>query len=144
MLVLLRKDNLTPMLGKSAIISETFPGLDGHVRVATVKLVLDNSRDQFINWRRYLWSKMQILNFSDTIYHTGIMFKLSFHCWQDCALVEVKSAKEEGTFSFLFIDVFQSACSYLAQAVCVVICVCCFVQQSASVCNSSGLHCVAW
>lgn len=84
MLVLLREDNLPPMLWKSAINTEIFPDLDGHVRVARVKPVLDNSRDQFINWQRYLWSKIQILNFSDTIYHMGRMFKISFPCWQDC------------------------------------------------------------
>jgi hypothetical protein len=37
MLVLLREDNLPPMSWKLAIISETFPGPDGHVRVVTVK-----------------------------------------------------------------------------------------------------------
>jgi hypothetical protein len=37
MLVLLREDNLPPMCWKLAMISETFPGSDGHVRVATVK-----------------------------------------------------------------------------------------------------------
>jgi len=36
-LVLLREDNLTPMSWRLAIISETFPGLDGHVRVVRVK-----------------------------------------------------------------------------------------------------------
>jgi hypothetical protein len=37
MLVLFREDNLPPMSWKLAIVSETFPGSDGHVRVATVK-----------------------------------------------------------------------------------------------------------
>jgi hypothetical protein len=37
MLVLLREDNLPPMVWRPAIISETFPGSDGHVRVVTVK-----------------------------------------------------------------------------------------------------------
>jgi len=37
MLVLLREDNLPPMSWRLAIISETFPGSDGHVRVVTVK-----------------------------------------------------------------------------------------------------------
>ena len=37
MLVLLREDNLPPMFWRLAIISETFPGLDGHVRVVKVK-----------------------------------------------------------------------------------------------------------
>ena len=37
MLVLLREDNLPPMFWRQAIISETFPGSDGHVRVVTVK-----------------------------------------------------------------------------------------------------------
>jgi hypothetical protein len=37
MLVLLREDNLPPMSWRLAIISETFPGSDGHVRVGTVK-----------------------------------------------------------------------------------------------------------
>jgi hypothetical protein len=37
MLVLLREDNLHPMSWRRAIISETFPGLDGHLRVVTVK-----------------------------------------------------------------------------------------------------------
>jgi len=37
MLVLLREDNLPPMSWRLAIISETFPDSDGHVRVATVK-----------------------------------------------------------------------------------------------------------
>ena len=43
MLVLLREDNLPPMFWRLAIISETFPGLDGHVRVVTLK----NSSGQF-------------------------------------------------------------------------------------------------
>jgi len=37
MLVLLREDNLPPMSWRLAIISETFPGSDGQVRVVTVK-----------------------------------------------------------------------------------------------------------
>jgi hypothetical protein len=37
MLVLLREVNLPPMSWKLAIISETFPGLQGHVTVVTVK-----------------------------------------------------------------------------------------------------------
>ena len=37
MLVLLREDNLPPMSWILAIISETFPCSDGHVRVVTVK-----------------------------------------------------------------------------------------------------------
>ena len=37
MLVLLREDNLPPMFWRLAIISETFPGLDGHVRVVMAK-----------------------------------------------------------------------------------------------------------
>jgi hypothetical protein len=37
MLVLLREDNLPPLSWRLAIISETFPGSDGHVRVARVK-----------------------------------------------------------------------------------------------------------
>jgi len=37
MLVLLREDNLPPMFWRLAIISETFPGADGLVRVVTVK-----------------------------------------------------------------------------------------------------------
>jgi hypothetical protein len=34
--MLLQEDNLPPMW-RLAIISETFPGLDGHLRVVTVK-----------------------------------------------------------------------------------------------------------
>ena len=37
MLVLLREDNLPPMSCRLAIISETFPGSDGHIRVVEVK-----------------------------------------------------------------------------------------------------------
>ena len=37
MLVLLREDNLPPMSGRLAVISETFPGSYGYVRVVTVK-----------------------------------------------------------------------------------------------------------
>jgi hypothetical protein len=37
MLVLLREDNLPPMSWRLAIISESFPGSDGHVRVVTMK-----------------------------------------------------------------------------------------------------------
>ena len=37
MLVLLREDNLPPMSWRLAIISETFPVSDGHVRVVTAK-----------------------------------------------------------------------------------------------------------
>jgi len=37
MLVLLREDNLPPMSWRLGIISETFPGSDGYVRVVTVK-----------------------------------------------------------------------------------------------------------
>jgi hypothetical protein len=37
MLVLLHEENLPPMSWKLAIISETFPEPDGHVKVATVK-----------------------------------------------------------------------------------------------------------
>jgi hypothetical protein len=37
MLVLLREDNLPPTSWRLGIISETFPGLDGCVRVVTVK-----------------------------------------------------------------------------------------------------------
>ena len=37
MLVLLREDSLPPMSWRLAIISETFPGSDGQVRVVTVK-----------------------------------------------------------------------------------------------------------
>jgi hypothetical protein len=37
MLVLLREDNLPSMSWRLAIISETFPGSDGHVRVVKVK-----------------------------------------------------------------------------------------------------------
>jgi hypothetical protein len=36
MLVLLSEGNLPPMSWRLAIISATFPGLDGHVRVVTV------------------------------------------------------------------------------------------------------------
>ena len=32
MLVLLREDNLPPMFWRLAVINETFPGTDGHVR----------------------------------------------------------------------------------------------------------------
>jgi hypothetical protein len=35
--VLLRERSLPPISWKLAVISETFPGSDGHVRVATVK-----------------------------------------------------------------------------------------------------------
>jgi hypothetical protein len=37
MLLLIRDDNLPPMSWKLATVTETFPGLDGHVRVVTVK-----------------------------------------------------------------------------------------------------------
>lgn len=37
-LVLLHDDNLPPVCWKLAVISETLPGPDGHVRVATVKI----------------------------------------------------------------------------------------------------------
>jgi hypothetical protein len=37
MLVLLREVNLPPMFWRLGIISETFPGLDGYVKVVTVK-----------------------------------------------------------------------------------------------------------
>jgi hypothetical protein len=37
MLELLREDNLPLLSWRLAIISETYPGPDGHVRVATVK-----------------------------------------------------------------------------------------------------------
>jgi hypothetical protein len=37
MLVLLREDNVPPMSWRLAIFIETFPGPDGHIRVATVK-----------------------------------------------------------------------------------------------------------
>jgi hypothetical protein len=37
MLVLLREDNLPAMSWRLAVISETFPGLDGHVTVVKVK-----------------------------------------------------------------------------------------------------------
>jgi len=37
MLLLLPEDNLPPMSWRLAIISETFPGSDGHVRVEAVK-----------------------------------------------------------------------------------------------------------
>jgi len=37
MLVLLHECNLPPLSWKLAVIGETFPGSDGHVRVATVK-----------------------------------------------------------------------------------------------------------
>jgi hypothetical protein len=36
MLVLLREDNLPPLFWRLAIISETFPGSDGHIIVVTV------------------------------------------------------------------------------------------------------------
>jgi len=36
-LVLLRENNLPPMSWKPAVISENFPGSDGHVRVVTMK-----------------------------------------------------------------------------------------------------------
>jgi hypothetical protein len=35
--VLLREDILPPMSWRLAVINETFPGLDGHVRVVKVK-----------------------------------------------------------------------------------------------------------
>jgi hypothetical protein len=35
--VLLREDNLPPMSWRLGIVSETFPGSDGYVRVVTVK-----------------------------------------------------------------------------------------------------------
>jgi len=37
MLVLLRENNLRPLSWRLAIISDIFPGSDGHVRVVTVK-----------------------------------------------------------------------------------------------------------
>ena len=37
MLVLLQEDNLPPMSWRLAVISETFPGSDVHVRIVTVK-----------------------------------------------------------------------------------------------------------
>jgi hypothetical protein len=37
MFVLLREDNLPPMSWKPAIMSETFSGSGGHVRIATVR-----------------------------------------------------------------------------------------------------------
>jgi len=37
MLVLLREDNLPPMSWRLAIISETFPGSERHVRAVAVK-----------------------------------------------------------------------------------------------------------
>jgi len=46
MQVLLREDNLPPMSWKLATISETFPGADGHVRVATVR----TCSGQFKQW----------------------------------------------------------------------------------------------
>jgi hypothetical protein len=36
MLMALHEDNLPPMSWRLAVISETFPSSDGHVRVATV------------------------------------------------------------------------------------------------------------
>jgi len=39
MLVQLREDNLPPMSWRLGIISETFPSLDGYVRVVTVKTI---------------------------------------------------------------------------------------------------------
>ena len=49
MLVLLGEDNLPPTSWRLAIISETLPGSDGHVRVVTVKTLLDNLSYRFIN-----------------------------------------------------------------------------------------------
>jgi len=37
MLVLLQEDNLPPMSWRLGIISETFPGSDGYIRVVTMK-----------------------------------------------------------------------------------------------------------
>jgi hypothetical protein len=37
MLVLLQEDNLPPMSWRPAVISEIFPGSDGHIRVVTMK-----------------------------------------------------------------------------------------------------------
>jgi len=49
MLVLIGEDNLPPTSWRLAIISETFPGSDGHVRVVTVKTLTDNLSYRFIN-----------------------------------------------------------------------------------------------
>jgi hypothetical protein len=48
MLVLLREYNLSPMSWRPAMIIETFPGSDGHVRVVT-EPVLDTLSDRFTN-----------------------------------------------------------------------------------------------
>ena len=49
MLVLIRENNLPPMSRILAVIIETFPGSDGHVRVVRVKTSAGNLSYQFTN-----------------------------------------------------------------------------------------------
>jgi hypothetical protein len=44
-LVLLKEDNIPPLVWKTRTIEEVFPGQDGHVRVALVRTSRGHSRD---------------------------------------------------------------------------------------------------
>jgi hypothetical protein len=67
-----------------AVIIETFPSLEGHVSVATVKT--SYGKFKRTNHKQVLLPVKiaEILNCLDTIYHGSGMFHLSFPCKQDC------------------------------------------------------------
>jgi len=71
MLVLFQEDNLPSMSWRLAIISETFPGLDGHIRVVTVKTrpPLWSSGQSF--WLQIQWSRVRFPALPDFLSSSG-------------------------------------------------------------------------
>jgi fructose 1,6-bisphosphatase len=65
------------MSWRLSVISETFPGSDGHVGVVTVKTSSGQFKRPIYKLVLMPCNNAGILNFSDMIYHGGNMFKLS-------------------------------------------------------------------
>ena len=86
MIVLIHKNILPPMSWKLAIISETFPLPDGHIRVATVKTGSRQFKQSINKLLMLPVEQSETLNFSGTRCCGGSMFKFSVPCWQDCLL----------------------------------------------------------
>jgi hypothetical protein len=84
MILLIHENSLPPMSWKLAIISETFPLPDGHVKLATVKTGSRQYKQLIHKLVILPVEQSETLNFSGTRYHRGNMFKFSVPCWQDC------------------------------------------------------------
>jgi hypothetical protein len=136
-IVLICENILPRMSWKLAIISETFPLPDEHIRVATVKTGCRQLKRSIHTLVMLPVEQSETLNFSGTRYREGSMFKFSVPCWQDCLLWlmwQMQRRKEIMFCLFIYFFVFITACYYCPGSLCVAICklcvaVCSSLQQ---------------